>query len=143
MTKATSYWASTAMIAFAMLSGGMAELAQRPETVEGMALLGYPSYFIAIIGFWKVLGGMTVLAPGLPRLKEWAYAGIFFNMTGAAASHAATHAATWHVIVTSCLALLTLVSWALRPQSRILGVLSPGRTWALASDHGTTVSSST
>ncbi len=65
----------------------------------------------------------TNLAPRLPRLKEWAYAGIFFNMSGAAASHAVSHDATWHVIVTASLAALALASWALRPQSRILGAL--------------------
>ena len=64
-----------------------------------------------------------MLAPRLPRLKEWAYAGIFFNMTGAAVSHAVSGDATWHVIVTASLALLAIASWALRPQSRTLGVL--------------------
>jgi hypothetical protein len=50
--------------------------------------LGYPLYFVTILGFWKVLGAMALLAPRFPRLKEWAYAGTFFEMTGAAASHA-------------------------------------------------------
>ena len=56
------------------------------NNVEGIVHLGYPLYFITIIGFWKVLGAITLLAPGFPRLKEWAYAGIFFDLTGAAAS---------------------------------------------------------
>ena len=126
MVKRTGYWASTVVLALAMLSGGAAELALRRETVEGMVLLGYPLYFIRIIGFWKVLGSVALLAPRCPRLKEWAYAGIFFNMTGAAVSHAVTGAAGWHVIVTTAFAVLTLMSWALRPPSRTLGAINPG-----------------
>ena len=123
--KVIGYWATTALIAFAVLSGGAAELARRPDNVEGLVHLGYPVYFATIIGFWKVLGGMTVLVPGFPRLKEWAYAGIFFNMTGAAASHAVSGDAAWHVVVTGSLAVLAVASWALRPQGRTLGVLFP------------------
>ncbi len=125
MIQKAGYWTSTVVLALAMLSGGAAELVMRPETVEGMTLLGYPLYFSRIIGFWKVLGGVALLAPRCPRLKEWAYAGIFFNMTGAAASHAATGAASWHILVTAIFAGLTLASWALRPPSRILGALVP------------------
>jgi len=123
--KVIGYWAITAFLAFAMVSGGAAELLRRPDNIDGLVRLGYPAYFASIIGFWKVLGGLTVLAPRLPRLKEWAYAGIFFNMTGAAVSHAVSGDAAWHVIVTGALALLTVASWALRPQSRSLGVLVP------------------
>ena len=126
--KLIGYWATTAFLAFAVLSGGAAELAHRRDNVEGLVLLGYPVYFATIIGFWKVLGGITVLAPRFPRLKEWAYAGIFFNMTGAAASHAASGDAAWHVIVTGSLAVLAVASWALRPPDRTLGVLFPAKT---------------
>src|SRR6185436_12937541 len=119
--KAIAYWAATGMIVFAMFSGGVAELMHRPATINGMKELGYPVYFIMIIGFWKILGSVALVAPKLPRLKEWAYAGIFFNMTGAAVSHAATGSATWHVIVTLSLAVVTVASWALRPVSRTLG----------------------
>lgn len=94
----------------------MAELAHRPENVDGIVHLGYPVYFVTILGLWKVLGSIAVLAPRFPRLKEWAYAGIFFNMTGAAASHAVCRDATWHVAVTLTFAALSMVSWALRPQ---------------------------
>jgi hypothetical protein len=74
-----------------------------------------------ILGVWKVLGTIALLVPGFPRLKEWAYAGIFFNMTGAAISHAVSGSETWHIYYTGFLALLTLASWALRPPSRKLG----------------------
>jgi len=122
-SKGIGYWATTALVAFAVVSGGAAELARRPDNIEGLVKLGYPAYLATIIGFWKVLGGIAILAPRLPRLKEWAYAGIFFNMTGAAVSHAVSHDATWHVIVTASLAALALASWALRSQTRILGAL--------------------
>ncbi|MFN8456849.1 MAG: DoxX family protein [Anaerolineae bacterium] len=121
--KMISYWVITAFLLFNVLAGAIAELTQRKENVEGMLLLGYPVYFMLIIAVWKILGTMAVLAPGFPRLKEWAYAGIFFNMTGAAVSHAVVGDATWHVFYTGFLAALTIASWALRPPSRTLGVL--------------------
>lgn len=125
-TRAIGYWATTTILVFAVLSGGAAELAHRRENVEGMALLGYPVYFLTILGLWKVLGAIAILVPRFPRLKEWAYAGIFFNMTGAAVSHAAMGdygIYGFHLIVTLFLAVLTVASWGLRPQSRILGGL--------------------
>ncbi len=121
--KVILYWATTALLALSVMSGGLAELAQQPANIDGLVHLGYPVYFASIIGFWKVAGGITVLAPRLPRLKEWAYAGIFFNMTGAAVSHAVSGDAAWHVIVTATLAALALASWGLRPQGRTLGVI--------------------
>ena len=118
--KSISYWVITAMVAFFIGSGGAAELARVPENVEGLGHLGYPIYFGTIIGFWKVLGAIAILVPGFPRLKEWAYAGIFFNMTGAAATGVFVSAAAWHVIVDLVLTVLTIASWALRPPSRRL-----------------------
>jgi uncharacterized membrane protein len=126
--KVIVYWLTTAFLLFNLLAGGIAELLQRPDTVDGMILLGYPVYFVMILGVWKVLGTIALLAPGFPRLKEWAYAGIFFNMTGAAISHAVSGSAEWHVLYTGFLAILTLASWALRPQSRTHGVLFPAKT---------------
>lgn len=119
--KTIGYWTTTAIIAFVLLSGGAAELAHRPETVEGMTHLGYPLYFTLILGVWKVLGGIALLAPRFPRLKEWAYAGAFFDLTGAVASHAARGDDAAHLIWPLVFAALTLASWALRPQSRVLG----------------------
>src|SRR5262244_1625098 len=118
--KSISYWVVTAMVGFFIGSGGAAELAHMPGNVEGLVQLGYPVYFATIIGFWKVLGAIAILVPGFPRLKEWAYAGIFFNMTGAAATGVFTHSAAWHVVVDLILAALAVASWALRPASRRL-----------------------
>src|SRR5262249_38199723 len=120
-TKRIAYWMTTGIVVFAMFSGGIAELTQRPETIEGMTQLGYPVYFVMILGFWKLLGSVALVIPGFPRVKEWAYAGIFFNMTGAAVSHLVCHNAARHVGVTLGLAALTVASWALRPASRTLG----------------------
>lgn len=118
--KLMSYWVITVMVAFFIGGGGAAELARVPGNVEGLVRLGYPVYFVTIIGFWKVLGAIAILAPGFPRLKEWAYAGIFFNMTGAAATAVFVGAEPWHVIVDLVLTALTVASWALRPASRRL-----------------------
>ena len=118
--KSISYWVITVMVAFFIGSGGAAELARVPGTVQGLVQLGYPVFFATIIGFWKLLGSIAILVPRFPRLKEWAYAGIFFNMTGAAATGVFVGAATWHVIVDVVLTVFTIASWSLRPPSRRL-----------------------
>jgi hypothetical protein len=124
-TKSLAYWATTGMVVFAMFSGAIAELTQRPETIEGMKQLGYPIYFVMILGVWKLLGSLALVSPGFPRVKEWAYAGIFFNMTGAAVSHVVCRDASWHVVVALSLAALAVASWALRPADRTLGRNQP------------------
>jgi uncharacterized membrane protein YphA (DoxX/SURF4 family) len=117
------------LIAFFIGSGGAGQIAQwfaHPHAQ--VPVLGYPMYFFAILGIWKVLGAIAVLVPGYPRLKEWAYAGIFFDLTGAAASYAATGAYgtyAFHVLAPLILTGLTMASWALRPQSRTAGALRP------------------
>lgn len=123
--KAMGYWTATGILALALLGGGGAELARYQPTVEGIAHLGYPVYFVMIIGTWKVLGGAALLAPGFARLKEWAYAGVFFNMTGAAISHAVCRDAAWHIVVTLGFAALAVASWAMRPGSRKIERFSP------------------
>ena len=118
-----AYWVTTGIIAFVLLSGGAAYLAKPPAVVEGIVRLGYPVYLLTILGVWKILGGVALLAPRLATLKEWAYAGVLFDFTGAAASHWASgdyglH--TFHVIVPLVLTVIVAASWALRPQSRRL-----------------------
>src|SRR5260221_13001736 len=126
--KNIAYWSPTVLVAFSM-SGGVAQLARVPGVVDGFVrVLGYPPYFVTILGFWKVLGAIAILVPRFPRLKEWAYAGIFFDLTGAAASVAAVGvygAYAFHVLAPLILAGVTVASWALRPQSRPIGVLFP------------------
>jgi hypothetical protein len=89
-----------------------------PQNVEGMMALGYPLHFIVLLGVWKVLGALTLLAPGLRLVKEWAYAGIFIDLSGAMVASAANGAAAFHVIAPLVLIGLLAASWALRPESR-------------------------
>jgi hypothetical protein len=127
-TRNIAYWTATVLVAFSM-SGGVAQLARVPGVVDGFVrVLGYPPYFVTILGFWKVLGAIAILAPRFPRLKEWAYAGIFFDLTGAAASSAAVGGQAFHVIAPLIFAALAVASWALRPPSRILGTIFPAAT---------------
>ena len=126
--KNIAYWTTTILTAFFM-SGGVAQIAQYLGNPHGVVpVLGYPMYFFAILGVWKILGAIAILVPRFPRLKEWAYAGIFFDLTGAAASCAAVGgygAYAFHVIAPLIIAGITVASWALRPQSRTIGVLLP------------------
>ena len=128
-TNNIGYWTTTILIAFFMGSGGIAQMAQYHGNPHGVVpVLGYPMYFFAILGFWKVLGAIAILVPRFPRLKEWAYAGIFFDLTGAAASCAAVGGYgvyAFHLLAPLILAGLTVASWALRPQSRTIGILFP------------------
>jgi hypothetical protein len=123
-----AYWTTTILVAFFM-TGGVAQIAQYRANPRGVVPeLGYPLYFFAILGFWKVLGAIAILVPRHPRLKEWAYAGIFFDLTGAAASCAwvgGYGAYGFHVIAPLLIAGLLVASWALRPESRRIGVLFP------------------
>lgn len=126
MTRKTTsiiYWITTALVVFAMATGGVAQLIRVPANVEGMAHLGYPIYVTTILGVWKLLGSIALVAPRLPRLKEWAYAGIVFDLTGAVVSHLASGDGIGHWISPAILAALAMVSWALRPASRVLGSL--------------------
>jgi uncharacterized membrane protein YphA (DoxX/SURF4 family) len=134
-TQTIVYWATTALLAFVMLSGAIGELTQQWGTLETHTILGYPIYLLAIIGSWKILGSIAILVPRFPRLKEWAYAGMFFNMTGAFLSHAVVGDGAYHLVATSSVALLVVASWALRPQSRVTGNLNIGRSVAHYKAH--------
>ena len=129
--KSIVYWTTTLLVALPIGSGGVAQIWQYRANPHGVVPeLGYPLYFFAVLGFWKALGAIAILAPRFPRLKEWAYAGIFFDLTGAAASCAwvgGYGAYGFHVIAPLILTGFTLASWALRPQSRTVGVLFPAR----------------
>jgi uncharacterized membrane protein YphA (DoxX/SURF4 family) len=130
--KNIAYWTTTVLIAFFIGSGGLAQLARVPGTVDGFVhILGYPLYFVTILGVWKVLGAIAILVPRFPRLKEWAYAGIFFDLTGAAASSAAVGGSggvyAFHILAPLILAVVLVASWALRPESRVIGVLFPAK----------------
>jgi hypothetical protein len=114
------YWAATALAAAAFVVPGIGHLVRAPHIARDMAHLGYPDYVLTILGTWKILGAMTIISPGVPRLKEWAYAGMLFDLTGAAASRAAVRDSPVMVIVPLLVAGIALVSWAFRPEGRVL-----------------------
>ena len=114
-----AYGVTTGVLVFCM-TGGIFELLGVKATIDGITRLGYPSYIIPALGVGKVLAILAILWPGLPRLKEWAYAGIFFNMMGALVSHVAHGDGAWIIVVNVAIAAITLASWALRPPSRRL-----------------------
>jgi uncharacterized membrane protein YphA (DoxX/SURF4 family) len=123
--RTVAYWTTTAFVAFALISGGYGELTRQWGTLDTVTILGYPAYFLTIIGVWKVAGGIALLVPRFSLVKEWAYAGIVFNMTGAFVSHAAVgdySAGAYHLITTGSIALLAVASYVLRPGSRMLAV---------------------
>jgi hypothetical protein len=119
-----AYWVCTALTVFFFLPGGLAYALAVPDVVDGVLLLGFPLYFIRLLGVWKVLGAIAVLVPGFPRLKEWAYAGILFDLIAAAVANTmmgdAIGAEWWHVPAPLLVAAIVIASWALRPASRRL-----------------------
>ena len=116
--KAIGYWVCTVLLVFFFLPGGIVQVMRTPQTVEGFAKLGFPVYFIIFLGVWKILGSLALVWPGLPLLKEWAYAGIFFDLTGAAVANGATGEAWWHVATPLAIIGVLYGSWTLRPASR-------------------------
>jgi hypothetical protein len=118
--KVLWYWIITAILSFCIFFGGLAQAFQAKEVVQGFKPLGYPTYFISIIGIWKILGVIAILIPKFPLLKEWAYAGIFFAMSGAVISHIASDDVKVQIIAPVVLAVFTVLSWYLRPADRRL-----------------------
>jgi len=112
------YWIITVILSFCIFSGGLAQALLVKGVIQGFKPLGYPMYFISLIGIWKMLGVIAILVPGFKLLKEWAYAGIFFTMTGAVISHIASNDVSVQIIAPVVLACFTVLSWYLRPASR-------------------------
>ena len=113
-----AYWVITVLIATECLVGGMMGALRLPPFIGIMEHLGYPAYFMIIIGVWYMLAGVSLLAPRFPRLKEWAYAGLGFNYTGAAASHLAVGDPAVTLVAPIIFTALVVASWALRPSAR-------------------------
>jgi hypothetical protein len=106
-----AYWASTAFAALALGATGAADLLRVPAIMDSLAHLGYPTYFATILGTWELLGAAALVAPHLPRVKEWAYAGMFFTLTGAALSHAASGDPVGKVLAPVVLLAAVMASW--------------------------------
>lgn len=122
MTKRNKiiYWVATIWLALGMVSTGIVQLIKMKEEVDMMTHLGYPLYFLTILGIWKMLGVVVVLSPKFPLLKEWAYAGFFFAMSGAVFSHLASGDGAIEFFGPILLLILTVVSWYFRPAERKL-----------------------
>lgn len=120
MTKRNKiiYWIATIWLALGMLSTGIVQLLKTEDEVTKMTQLGYPVYILTILGIWKILGVVVVLLPKIPVVKEWAYAGFFFAMTGAVVSHLVSGSPAGELFGPVLLIVLTTVSWYLRPESR-------------------------
>jgi hypothetical protein len=115
-----AYAVTTVLAVVAFAGSGVANLLHVTHVAEDMGHLGYPSYFMTILGTWKVLGAIAIAAPGLPRVKEWAYAGMIFDVTGAAASRAAASDGAMMVVVPLVIGVIVAASSETRPGSRRL-----------------------
>lgn len=119
------YWIVTIWLTLGMVSTAIVQLMKMDEEVAKTSVtLGYPTYFLTIIGVWKILGVVTILIPKYPLLKEWAYAGFFFLMSGAIISHLAVGDGMVELFGPSLLIVLTFFSWHLRPIDRRLNTIN-------------------
>jgi uncharacterized membrane protein YphA (DoxX/SURF4 family) len=112
------YWVSTSWLALGMLSTGLVQLLKVEEEVNNLTQLGYPHYFLTILGSWKLLGVVALLIPRFALLKEWAYAGFFFAMSGATFSRIASGDPVNELFPSLLLLILTVVSWYFRSADR-------------------------
>jgi uncharacterized membrane protein YphA (DoxX/SURF4 family) len=113
------YWITTALLAFELVLGGIWDVLRVPHVRVVIERLGYPAYFLVILGVWKLLGAVAVIIPRFPRLKEWAYAGVVFNLTGALVSHVASgDIEVGPMVYLLVMTGVTAASWFLRPPSR-------------------------
>ena len=125
--KTIGYWVATGLSALLILYSGALDLTRAPDVVVGLAHLGYPAYLATLLGVWKVLGAIAIVVPRFPRLKEWAYAGLAFDLTGAAVSHAASGDPVANIVTPLVILGVIVASWVLRPDSRRLATMAPLR----------------
>lgn len=120
MTKRNKiiYWVVTIFLSIGMLAGGIQQMLQIGGYSEIVTNLGYPLYLLSIIGTWKILGVIIILIPKFPLIKEWAYAGFFFVMSGATISHFVVGQAFSEAIPSLILLTVTVLSWYFRPDDR-------------------------
>jgi len=121
------YWIATIWLALGMLSTGTVQLFKVKAKVDFITHLGYPGFFLTILGIWKILGVVALLIPKFPLLKEWAYAGFFFAMSGAVFSHIASGDSVNEIFPSLLLLILTVISWYFRPADRKIPALPTGR----------------
>lgn len=112
------YWIATLWLALGMVSTGTVQILKMEEEVRAITNLGYPVYILTLLGVWKILGVIAILIPKFPILKEWAYAGFFFVMSGASISHIASKDPISTLFPPILLLVLTAISWYFRPANR-------------------------
>lgn len=119
------YRIATVWLALGMVATGIQQLmhlpieeALAPPGTHGMAALGYPAYLLTLIGIWKLIGTVVLFLPRTPLLKEWAYAGFFFLLTGALFSHIAVEHSAAELFPAGLLLVMLVLSWWLRPQDK-------------------------
>ena len=117
----TGYWVATILFSLVYFGSGLADVLHASPVIQTLGHLGYPAYFASIIGPWKIAAAITLVAPGLPKVKEWAYAGVVFDLTGALASHAVLGDHGPKQIVPIVLLGLLVVSYRSRFGSRVAG----------------------
>jgi hypothetical protein len=124
MTKRNKiiYWVATAWLALGMLSTGIVQLIKMQAEADNFTNLGYPLYLLTLLGVWKILGVIAILLPKFLILKEWAYAGFFFAMSGAIISHIAVGDPALELFGPALLLVLTALSWYFRPAERKISV---------------------
>ncbi|MBW8202061.1 DoxX family protein [Flagellimonas abyssi] len=115
------YWVVTIFLSIGMVAGGVQQLFQIGGYNEIVTQLGYPLYLLSILGAWKLLGVIAILIPKFPLVKEWAYAGFFFAMSGAFISHLTMGQSFMDAIPSLILMVVTVLSWYFRPANRKLG----------------------
>lgn len=113
-----TYWVATIWLSLGMLSTGIVQLLHLEADVAKMQHLGYPVYFLTLLGIWKILGVVAILSPRFALVKEWAYAGFFFAMSGAVISHIALRDPIMEILPSVWLVVLTIISWYFRPETR-------------------------
>jgi uncharacterized membrane protein YphA (DoxX/SURF4 family) len=119
-SRTVFYWITTVISAMAFLIPGIGNLIHLPHFANDMTHLGYPAYFLTIFGIWKILGAIAIIIPRFKRLKEWAYAGMVFDLTGAAYSRISSHDEATMAVVPLLILFIVGISWFLRPESRKL-----------------------
>ena len=122
--KGIGYWVCTIAIALLLLSGGIMQVMRSPAAIEGITHLGYPVHFAVLLGVWKILGAIVILLPGFALVKEWAYAGIFMDLSSASVAHTAAGDPAGNIIAPLVFTAVVAASWALRPASRRLALSS-------------------
>lgn len=119
--KTIAFWITTLFGPASFVIGGFFFITHGEHQIAVLERLGYPAYVATLLGIWKLAGAIAIVIPRFPRLKEWAYAGFFFELTGAAASHAFSGDGFSLTVQPLVFLALVIASWALRPPSRKLG----------------------